>query len=206
MRVILATRNQSKLEEVQNIFFGSNIEIVGMAEVGAVGEAKEDGTTLFDNACKKARFVRSMFPQYWVAADDSGLFVEALSGRPGVHSARWMGEQVTTEEITHFILKKMARVPMGKRQAYMETVSVLFSPEPRQDFFFFSDKIKGEIAIEIWGLAKPGMPYDPVFIPDGRDRSFGETPVEVKNTLSHRSKAFTQMRDFLVNIRKYNLV
>ncbi len=202
MRVILATRNPGKLEEVKNIFSGSGIEIVGMEEAGAVGEGKEDGDTLVDNACKKARFVKEQFPKEWVVADDTGLFVRALNSKPGVHSARWAGENVTTLEITRFLLAKMAWVPAGKRHAYFETVTALFSPEPENDYFIFSGRVSGVIALQVWGKAKPGMPYDPVFIPDGRDCTFAEMSPEEKNFLSSRGRAFRTMKEFLESYLK----
>lgn len=203
MRLILATRNQGKLEEVKGIFAGSEIEIIGTKEAGAVGEAEEDGHTFLDNAYKKARFVKKQFPHDWVAADYSGLCVRALGDRPGVHSARWAGEKASTEEITHFLLKEMSHIPVGKRQAYFEMIAVLFSPSDGYDIF--SGKVRGEIALQSWGKIRPGMPYDPVFIPDGRDCTFAEMPLEIKNSLSHRAQAFKELRQHLENCQQISL-
>jgi len=83
-----------------------------------------------------------------VAADGSGLFVKGLNGRPGVHSARWAGECASTEEIMKFTLKKMAGIPVGKRQAYMETLTVLFPPGTRHGFWDFQGILRGEIALQ----------------------------------------------------------
>lgn len=202
MRLILASRNSGKLEEIKNIFEGSGIKIVGMNEVRVAGQAKEDGETFLTNAYKKAKFVKEQFPGDWVAADDSGLCVLALGDRPGVHSARWAGENASEEEIMHFLLKEMARVPVGKRQAYFKTVAVLFSPGDSYDIF--TGKIRGEIALQPWGKIRPGMQYDPVFIPDGRDSTFAEIPLEIKNLFSHRSQAFAKVRKHLESYQKIN--
>ena len=140
-----------------------------------------------------------------MAADGSGLFVKGLNGRPGVHSARWAGECASTEEIMKFTLKKMAGIPVGKRQAYMETLTVLFPPGTRHGFWDFQGILRGEVALQPCGKIRPGMPYDPIFIPDRRDSTLAELPVEIKNEISHRAKAFKMLKDFLENCVKHKL-
>ena len=106
MKIILATRNPSKAEQIRGLFQGSSLSVLTLTEAGIEGDAVEDGTTLQENALKKALFAwERISPKVWAMADDTGIFVHALDGEPGIRSSRWAGDTATTEEITWHTLK-----------------------------------------------------------------------------------------------------
>lgn len=197
MKVILSTRNPSKTEQIQAIFNGLPITVLTLSEVGVEGEAVEDGSTLKENALKKALFAHEyMDTKLWVMADDTGLFIDALNGEPGVRAARWAGETATTEEITQFTLNKLA----GKndRTATFETVVALVSPDGTEHFF--TGAVRGKLLESPRVPPQPKMPYSPLFIPDGSDQVWAEMTVEYENSVSHRGIAFRAARDFLSSL------
>ena len=196
MNVILSTRNPSKAEQIRAIFDGSSLSILTLNDFGIEGEPMEDGTTLRENALKKALFAyERVCPRIWAMADDTGLFISALNGAPGVRAARWAGENVTTDEITQHTLKALEKAT--DRSAVFETVVAIVSPEGHQHFF--SGSIHGKILEVARTRPQPKMPYSPIFIPDGTDLVWAEMSVEYENSISHRGKAFRQARTFLEN-------
>lgn len=192
MKIILSTRNPSKAEQIKAIFAGSPISILTLSDAGIEGEAVEDGTTLQENALKKALFVHQS-SKTWGMADDTGLFIDALDGIPGVRAARWAGETATTEEITRHTLKQLEGA--SDRSATFETVVAIVTPEGKQHFF--SGKVRGKILEAPRTPPQPKMPYSPIFIPDGTDLVWAEMTVDFENSISHRGKAFQQAREFL---------
>lgn len=204
MEIILATRNETKAEQIRGIFEGSNIDIKTLSEAGIEGEIVEDGGTLFGNALKKTQYVREKFsgPEYpWVMADDTGLFISALGGAPGIHAARWAGESAETHEITLFTLAKL----FGKsdRHARFETAVVVLAPSGSTHFFLGG--INGTILESERVPHQPQMPYSGLFIPEGETKVLAEMSVEEENRISHRGIAFRKALDFLVRCDKFGL-
>src|SRR3989338_8742978 len=128
MRIILSTHNKSKAEQIKASLAGLPVEVLTLDEIGESESAIEDGTTLEENALKKAHFARGR-SNVWGLADDTGLFIDALGGAPGIHAARWAGDSLSTEDIMRFTLKKLEGVPLPERTATFRTVAALVSPE-----------------------------------------------------------------------------
>jgi len=194
--IILSTRNPAKVEQIKAVFKGSPFSILSLTEAEIEGEGIEDGNTLQENAFKKALFVyEASNPKVWTMADDTGIFIEALNGLPGIRSSRWAGENAGTEEITKHTLNKLKDAK--DRSATFETAVALISPKGEQ--FFFSGKVKGKILEAPRCQPQPKMPYSPIFMPDGFNKVWAEMSVEEENKISHRGKAFKRVRDFLEN-------
>lgn len=194
MDIILSTRNPSKLFQIADIFKDSDLHIVSLAEAGIEGDVIEDGTTLAENALKKARFAYECAGKgVWTMADDTGLFIKALDGAPGIYSARWAGEDATTEEIALYTLKRIEGVV--DRSAYFETVVALIAPDGHE--YFFMGKIEGTLLESPRVTPQPKMPYSHLFVPVWDTRSWAEMPVEDENLVSHRGKAFQSVKEFL---------
>jgi len=193
-KIILSTRNPGKATQAKAIFAGSPFEIITLDEAQIEGEAVEDGSNLYENAKKKARYAWDKAGSCrWTIAEDTGLFVQILKGAPGIRSGRWAGEKASTEEITRFMLKAME----GKknRQAFFETVVVVI--DPTGDDRLWSGTCHGKLLTEPRGPAKPRMPYGPIFVPRGEKRSLVEMTVEEQNALSARGQAFRRARAYL---------
>lgn len=194
MNIILSTRNPSKAEQIKQVFEGLPITILTLSEANIEGEGIEDGTTLQENALKKALFAyENINPKTWTVADDSGVFIKTLDGAPGIKSARWAGDDKTTDEITQYTLDRLADAT--DRSATFETVVALISPEGEQHFF--TGKVEGQMLTAARVKPQPKMPYSPLFVPNGSDLTWAEMTVEEENKISHRGQAFGQMRDFL---------
>ena len=194
-KIVFATHNTGKIEEVKRLFKDLDIVIVGSEEAGVLEEVIEDGDSFLANTLKKARFVQQKTGE-WTMADDSGLCVDALDGAPGVHSARWAGDSVPGNRWVEKLLFEMKDVPEGKRGAHFETSAVLLSLDG-QDTMFFTGRVYGDILVQPRGVAHPRMPYDVVFVPVGYTRTFAEMSQEDKNIISHRGLAFLKLRDFV---------
>ena len=194
MNIILSTRNPSKAEQIRAIFQGSPISILTLADAKIEGEAIENVTTLKENALKKALFAHERAqPKTWTMADDTGLFITALRGEPGIRAARWAGENATTEEIMLHTLKLLKGAI--DRSAIFETTVAMVSPDGHRHFF--NGKVQGIILETPRTKPQPKMPYSPIFVPEGNTLTWAEMTIEYENTISHRGKAFTQARAFL---------
>ena len=162
------------------------------------GKGDEDGDSLLHNGTQKAQFAWENRPdKSWVAmADDSGLFLEALDGKPGVHAATWAGEEATTEEILEHTLHQME----GKenRTAKWQTCAVLISPEGKH--FQFYGECPGQLLQTPQAPFQPSMPYSGIFKPNGLTKVMSEMTPEEENGISHRGKAFFQARKFLESL------
>lgn len=196
MKVVLATRNPSKLEQIRQVFDGSGIEILSMEEAGIQGEAVEDGTTLEENARKKALYVFGRYDGWdWIMAEDTGLFIPALRNEPGIRAARWAGEGATTEEGQAFALKQLEGVE--ERVGSFATVVLLLSPTGQE--LRFKGEARGYFLNEPRCAPQPGMPYSGIFVPEeGGGLVWAEMPIEFENTISHRGKALAKARAFLL--------
>ncbi|CUU01755.1 XTP/dITP diphosphohydrolase [Candidatus Thermokryptus mobilis] len=197
MKIVLATRNKNKVEEIKQILkmyledeIFSQIEFLSSDDF-QIPEIEEDGETYEENALKKAREVYK-FTGLPSIADDSGIEVEILGGRPGVFSARYAGEGATDEENNKKLLKELENVPIEERKAKFKCViAYVDSVEER---IFYAETL-GKVIFE--PLGDGGFGYDPLFLPDGFDLTYAQLPREVKNRISHRSKALKKFAEFL---------
>ena len=190
MELIFATHNQHKTEEAREIA-ASFIQIKNLKDIGCFEEIPETADTLPGNAMQKAHYVQEHF-HVNCFADDTGLEVEALEGRPGVYSARYAGEHCSYQDNVDKLLREMK----GKtnRKACFKTVIALILDGKE---YLFEGRVDGQIIESQRGVS--GFGYDPVFLPDGFDRTFAEMSEEEKNSISHRGRAIRQMMDFLKN-------
>jgi len=188
-KLVFATNNLHKLNEISNIE-GLTVEIVCLKDIGFNEEIPEDFDTLEDNALQKARYVHDK-TGLDCFADDTGLEIEALDGRPGVYSARFAGEPANPEENIKKVLAELA----GKtnRKARFRTVIVLIIDGQE---LFFEGTVEGEILTEKHGA--DGFGYDPIFKPTGYSQSFAEMNLEMKNKISHRARAMWQLINYLL--------
>lgn len=179
-RIILATGNPNKVAELVSML-GPDWSV--SPRPGDLPETVEDGETLYDNAAKKARDVYEA-TGLAALADDTGLFVAGLDGRPGVRSARFAGPTATDKENRELLLNSLA--DSGDRSAYFETVLVMIGANGSETVV--SGRSNGSISASVSGDA--GFGYDPVFVPDDGDgRSFAEMMPDEKNAISHRARA-----------------
>ena len=194
--LILSTGNKNKVQEIKDILKDLPIAVYSKDEIGFKNfEIEEDGHTLEENAIKKAK-VLSQKAEGIVIADDTGLFVDKLGGRPGVYSSRYSGENATYEENNKKLLKELNKVPMQERTATFKTVIAIVTEE-RQIKTVYGE-CEGKIAFGPRG--KDGFGYDPLFIVDGYDKTFAELGEDVKNKISHRAKALEELKKQLKNI------
>lgn len=200
MKIVFATNNQHKLQEIRDIL-GSEFEIVSLKDIGCDVDIPETGNTLEENAMQKAQYV---YDHYNLScfADDTGLEVEALNGEPGVHSARYAEG---TDHDSEANMAKLLRNLEGKdnRKARFRTVIALIQ---KQDVCpcgctsikkvdRFEGIVDGSIATEKHGTA--GFGYDPIFVPEGYDKSFAELGESIKNGISHRARAVAKLAEYL---------
>ena len=189
MKIVFATNNKHKLEEIKDIL-GKDFEIVSLAEIGCHEDIPETGTTLEENARQKSTYIVEHY-SHDCFADDTGLEVEALNGEPGVHSARYAEG---TDHDSEANMRKLLANLEGKanRKACFRTIiSLIIDGEEHQ----FEGKVEGRIATEKHG--KEGFGYDPIFIPEGYDKSFAELGEEIKNQISHRARAVKKLAEYL---------
>jgi len=191
-RLLLSTRNRHKLEEVRQIL-GPKFAVLGLDSLPNFGEVEETGKTFEENAALKAVAASLHFPGL-VLADDSGLEVDALEGAPGVYSARFAGPQADDAANNRLLLEKLASFRGRDRTARFRCVLAV----AREGCILqsFSGSVEGVIIPKPKGRA--GFGYDPLFVPDGFCQSFAELGPEIKNSLSHRSRALASARDWLV--------
>ncbi len=198
MKIVFATNNRHKLQEIREIL-GPDFDIVSLSEIGCHADIPETGDTLEENARNKAEYVIS-HSHLSCFADDTGLEVEALNGAPGVHSARYADG---TDHDSEANMDKLLRELHGQanRQARFRTViSLILSDDnhasgSRQ--YLFEGEVKGHIDTEKHGTQ--GFGYDPLFIPEGYDRSFAELGESIKNKISHRARAVSKLAEYLKN-------
>jgi len=194
MDIILATRNKKKIEEIRRIIVDLTIVIHSLDEYSDCPETIEDKDTFEGNAIKKATEV-CLFTGKPALADDSGLEVLALHNAPGVYSARYAGGAGAGNDVRNYekLLAELVNVPHEKRAAQFVCCMALAFPDGRVVTFF--GIAKGRIGLEPKG--KTGFGYDPVFIPDGFERTFAEMAGNEKDKLSHRGKAIEKLAEFL---------
>lgn len=194
MEFVAATNNQNKLRELASLLEGSGHTVVSLAEAGLSIQPAETGETFAENALIKARAAAKAAGKP-ALADDSGLEVDALGGDPGVHSARFAGNEATDEENNQKLMRLLERFPYAKRGAHFKSAVVLVTPEGRE--LVAEGGCDGMIGFAASG--ENGFGYDPLFYVNGK--SFADMTDEEKNAISHRAaavKAFLRMLpDFL---------
>jgi XTP/dITP diphosphohydrolase len=200
MKIVFASKNEGKVKEIKSMFEEMNIELVSLNDYKDVPQIVEDGKSFQENALKKARII-SEFTGEIVLADDSGLQVDILKGEPGVYSSRYAGEQATDEENNKKLLTKLKNVPPEKRTACFICVLILY--RINGSFNCYEGKWCGQIIDE--GRGRNGFGYDPIFWLPEMNMTAAELPAEIKNKVSHRGQAFSQLRNSLLELsRKSN--
>ena len=210
MKIVFATNNKHKLEEVRAIL-GNSIEVLSLADIGCDADIPETGTTLEANARQKAQYI---WDHYHLScfADDTGLEVEALGGAPGVYSARYASmanKACNARPASHDSEANMTRLlnELGEnnnRRARFRTVIALILKKDIcpcgctsiQQEYLFEGIVEGEITRERSGAE--GFGYDPIFRPEGYDKTFADLGADIKNQISHRARATQKLAEFLL--------
>lgn len=193
-KLILSTGNKHKVDEIKDILKDLNIEVLSKNELDIEEfDVEEDGTTLEENSIKKAKALAEKC-DYMVIADDTGLFVNALNGEPGVYSSRYAGEEGNDLNNCLKLLDNLKG--MEDRSAYFKTVIALITED--KTIYTLEGICKGSIIEERRGSG--GFGYDPVFKPEGYDQTFSQLGVEIKNKISHRAKALIELKNVLKDI------
>ncbi len=190
MKLVFATHNSNKLKEVQ-LLLPKNIIILSLDDIGCTEEIPETGKTLEENAQIKVDFVTQNYG-YPCFADDTGLLVDALEGKPGVYSARYAGELKSSDDNMNKLLHQLKG--KNNRLARFKTIVALNLPTEKKQFIGI---VEGKITTEKHG--GNGFGYDPVFRPNGYNKTFAELPLSEKNKISHRGKAMEQLINYLKN-------
>lgn len=188
MKLLFASANEHKIAEIRQLL-PAGYELVSLAEAGFHEDIPETADTIEGNALLKAQFMADR-QSMACFADDTGLVIPALNGEPGVYSARYAGEARNADDNMNFVLQKLE----GKtdRSAYFVTVIALYL---NGHVHVFEGRVEGTILPEKRGAN--GFGYDPIFQPEGFDRTFAEMTSEEKNALSHRGRALEKMMQFL---------
>ncbi|WP_328590768.1 XTP/dITP diphosphatase [Ruoffia tabacinasalis] len=185
---MIASHNQGKIKEFKEMFKNTDIEVKSLLDYPDVEEVEETGTTFEENARLKAETIANEL-QVIALADDSGLVVPSLNGKPGVYSARYSGEPKDDQRNNQKLLTEMASFEGEDRQAYFQSVLVL--AYPNNESLVVEGRAKGYILKELSG--DDGFGYDPLFYYPEKDQTFAEMPLAEKNKISHRAKAMQEL-------------
>lgn len=198
MKLVFASNNKHKLEEVCQIL-PTSVEVVSLREIGFLQEIDETGETLEANSALKAREVWNWLAEHdliqgvdGVFADDTGLEIVALNDAPGVRTARWAGDEAKDFNNRQKALQELSGI--SNRNARFRTVVTLIMGNKEQQV---EGIVSGKIALQEEG--EGGFGYDPVFIPEGYEKTFASLPAEVKNSISHRARAMEELRKLIDN-------
>ena len=197
-RVVLATRNKHKIDELRAILAatGVEVELLGVAEFPDLPDVAETGVTFAENALLKAVDMasRTGLP---AIADDSGLCVDVLGGAPGIFSARWAGKHGEDRANLELLLAQLADIADEHRQAHFACAAALALPDGTR--VVREGRIDGTLLHAPRGAN--GFGYDPIFLPDGYERTTAEMPADEKNAISHRTRAFQALAQDLAALR-----
>ncbi|HIP35330.1 MAG TPA: non-canonical purine NTP diphosphatase [Crocinitomix sp.] len=188
MKLVFATQNQNKVNELKCLM-PEQIELKSLKEINCNEDIPETAPDLKGNALQKAKYVNQKY-KVSCFADDTGLEIEALNNEPGVFSARYAGPNKSSNDNMNLVLQKLSN--STNRKARFKTVISLIIKDKT---YFFEGICKGKITTKKSGT--DGFGYDPIFIPEGFDKTFAEMSMEEKNKISHRGKAVKQLIDFL---------
>lgn len=181
MKLVFATHNLNKLKEIQELV-PAGIELLSLTDINCTEDIEETGVTLEENAKIKANYVKNNYG-YDCFADDSGLEIDALDGAPGVYSARYAGAEKSNEKNIQKVWSELAKKEDSKAQ-----FRTIIAAHIGGEISIYEGKVRGQIISEKRGNG--GFGYDPIFIPEGYSKTFAELGNEIKNTISHRAKAF----------------
>lgn len=189
MEIVLATRNEGKLREIKELIKGLEVEILSLKDIPEVPVIQECGSSFRENALIKAEAIAS-FTKKVTIADDSGLEVDFLNGKPGVYSARFAGENASDDKNNKELIRKLEGVLLSERGATFKCVIAVASPAGNKDVV--EGECRGIIQFEEKGNF--GFGYDPLFFVPEHGKTFAELPPEIKNKISHRAKAMEKLR------------
>lgn len=200
--VILASQNKNKIKEINAILSQFDMHVISRDDAGLPkDDVEETGTTFEENSLIKASAIREMivngsiaeFLESPIVADDSGLMVDALNGAPGVYSARYAGDHCSYSDNNNKMLAALKDVPKEKRSAKFVTVITMIFPDGSK--IVARGECPGVITESERG--ENGFGYDPIFIPDGYDKTFSELGADIKNKISHRARALQKLEELL---------
>ncbi len=197
MEIIFATQNSGKINEVKSILGNDSIKLLSLDEFENVPEVIESGDTFEENAKIKAAEIYKKY-KIPVIADDSGIVVEQLNGRPGVYSARYAGEEATDEENNNKLIKELSNFPEPHFAKFV-CCAVFYNGN---QFFTEFGEIKGRIIKNPRG--KNGFGYDPIFVPEGYSKTSAELDPDEKNSISHRAIAFNKLKNIIRRVEVNN--
>lgn len=194
--LIIATKNKNKVKEIKSLLRGLAINVLSLEDGSwKIPEIEEDGKTFQENAAKKAVVVARIVGKLCLA-DDSGLEVDSLGGKPGIYSARFAGSEATDRENNIKLLKLMQKVPLALRSAQFNCCIAIANPAGKVDTV--SAICRGAIVFSERGTA--GFGYDPLFVPNNYDKTFAQLGLDIKNKLSHRARALEKAKLVLEKI------
>jgi XTP/dITP diphosphohydrolase len=193
MKICLATNNTHKIEEIRQVL-SSGCDLVSLQEIGCSEELPETGHTLEANSLQKAQYIYQKYKVECIA-DDSGLEIEELEGRPGVDSAHYAGPQRDAQNNMEKVLSELIEVRAVHRRAVFKTVITYIDKSGHSQQFIGT--VAGTILEEKRG--SNGFGYDPIFEPDGFGKTFAEMNAEEKNSISHRARALQKFKEFMGN-------
>lgn len=192
-KIIFASKNEGKVKEVRYILNGINADILSLNDVGFKDEIPETADSFEENANIKAELIFNTYKLPTIA-DDSGIVALQLGDEPGVYSARYAGINATDEENNNKLLDRLKSFPEPHKGKFICAAVYYFGA----DFIATKGEVKGKIINELRGTN--GFGYDPLFLPDGYDKTTAELPPEIKNKISHRYQAFNQLKKYLMEI------
>lgn len=200
MRIVFATNNKNKLSEIRKIL-GESIEIVSLKDIGCDVDIPETGKTLEENAMQKARYIYDNYGMN-VFADDTGLEVDALGGAPGIYSARYAGGDGHDSEANMAKLLNELGDNSNRKARFRTVIALLLKAEDdgNETEKLFEGIVNGEIIREKRG--GEGFGYDPIFQPEGYDKTFAELGLDIKNRISHRARAVNKLAEYLLKVER----
>ena len=200
MKIVVATHNEDKFKELYHGLKSLKIELLSLEDFPEIGEIIENGNTLEENALIKARTVNQL-TSLPAISDDTGLFVDALNGDPGIYSARYAGENSTYLDNVNKMLHEMKNIPEGNRQAKFNTVMAYVDGKRE---LIAEGFVKGIISNKIKGIG--GFGYDSIFYVCNKGKTFSEMSIKEKNLISHRSRAIDALKAKLAsNLSNLNI-
>lgn len=191
-KIIFFSHNKNKIKEITKLFQSSKINVMNLDDLSNIKIPKESGSTFEENANIKSSygFKKFKLPCF---ADDSGICINALNGRPGINSKNFLNQNKNIDKILSFIIDKTKKISDDK--AYFQTTISLTLNQ--SNTIFFTGIIKGKISQRPKGSF--GFGYDPIFIPKGYSKTFGEMHIKEKNSISHRAIAINKLKKYLLN-------
>ena len=193
MDLLIGTANRGKVREINDALSRLPLTLHDLTEYPNISLPFESGSSYEENATIKAQYYAHE-SGLWALADDSGLEVSALNGAPGVKSARYGGDHASDSDRVDLLLSRISDVPMALRQATFVCVMVIANPDGRL-LHVAEGRCHGTLSMSPAG--EYGFGYDPIFIPDGYNQTFGELPATIKSKISHRARALEFVRQFL---------